>query len=74
MALRRYPGADSVEAIGPGDREIFRPRSSQTTAAGGRIHVVQTANAVPGAPSVGAIVKNPRRSLRPIQDPAGCAR
>src|SRR4030088_3557093 len=68
--LKAYSGG----GFGRGDRtwwieKYSVPRSSQTAAACGRIHVVPTADAVPGAPSVGAIVKNPRRSFRPIQEP-----
>src|SRR6266436_6278040 len=43
-------------------------RSSQAAAASGCIHIVPTANGVPGGPSVGAIVKNSLRALRPVQE------
>ena len=44
-------------------------RSSQAAATSGGIHIVPTADGVAGGPAVGAIVKNSRRSLRPIQEP-----
>src|SRR5882724_8341430 len=43
-------------------------RPSQAAAASRGIHIVPTADGVPGGPSVGAVVKNPRRSLRPVQE------
>src|SRR6202040_2647584 len=43
--------------------------SAQAPAASGGVHIVPTADGVPGGPSVGAIVKNSGRSLRPIQEP-----
>src|SRR5260370_17142074 len=36
---------------------------------GGGLHFVESADGVPRSPSVGAIVKNSGRSLRPIQEP-----
>src|SRR5260370_38915603 len=43
-------------------------RSAQATTASGRIHVVPTANGVPGGPSVGAVVKKAGGALGPIQE------
>src|SRR5258708_1868878 len=43
-------------------------RSAHAAAASGGVHVVPTADGVSGGPSVGAIVKDARRSLRPVQE------
>src|SRR6266851_7608104 len=43
-------------------------RSAHAAAASGGIDIVPTAAGVSGGPSVGAIVKNSRRSLRPVQE------
>src|SRR6266850_1830880 len=44
-------------------------RSSQAAAASGCIHIVPTADGVPGGPPVGAVVEDALRSLRPVQEP-----
>src|SRR6266567_3152297 len=44
-------------------------RSAQAAAASGGVDIVPTADGVPGCPSVGAIVQDARRSLRPVQEP-----
>src|SRR6266403_4925054 len=44
-------------------------RSSQAAAASRSIHIVPTADGVPGGPSVGAVVEDARCSLRPVQEP-----
>src|SRR6266699_383391 len=44
-------------------------RSAQAAAASGGVDIVPTADGVPGGPSVGAIVKDARRALRPVQEP-----
>src|SRR5229473_3562779 len=43
--------------------------SAQAAAASGGIHIVPTADGIPGSPSVGAVVQDSRRSLRPVQEP-----
>src|SRR5258707_9367955 len=70
QALRAYAGGGSAGGERPRRIEKYSsPRSPKTAPASGRIHIVPTADGVPGAPSVGAVVKNARRSLRPIQEP-----
>src|SRR6266850_3797917 len=44
-------------------------RSSQATTASGCVHIVPTADGVPGGPPVGAVAEDARRSLRPVQEP-----
>src|SRR5258708_6552207 len=44
-------------------------RSTHAAAASGGIDIVPTADSVAGSPAIGAVVKNSRRSLRPVQEP-----
>src|SRR6266702_6496292 len=44
-------------------------RSAHAAAASGGIDIIPTADGVSGGPSVGAIVKDARRALRPVQEP-----
>jgi len=63
------PGADSVEAIGRrriDEDSVARP--AQSAAASGRVHVVPAADSVAGSPAVSAIVKQPRRALREVEE------
>jgi len=43
-------------------------RSAEPAATSGGIHIVPTADSVTGGPSIGAVVKDSRRALRPIQE------
>src|SRR5260370_34482147 len=51
-----------------GVQEDAVTRSAQAPAATSRIHIVPTADSVPGGPAVGAVVKDAGRSLRPVQE------
>src|SRR5258708_709718 len=43
-------------------------RSAHAAAASGGIDIVPTADSVAGSPAIGAVVKDSRRSLRPVQE------
>src|SRR6266704_2059630 len=62
---------DPGSGLGRGDRtrrieEDAVARSAHAAAASGGVHIVPTADSVAGGPSVGAVVKDARRALRPI--------
>src|ERR1700752_102264 len=65
---------DPRSGLARGDRswriqEDSIARSAQAAAASRDVHVVPTADGVPGSPPVRAIVENPRCALRPVQEP-----
>jgi len=60
-----FAGGDGTRRI----EEYSITRPSEAVAAICGIHIVPTANGVPGGPSVRAVVQEARRSLRPIQEP-----
>ncbi len=60
----RLRGGDRTRRIE--EDSVARPPEAAT--AGGRIHIVPTADGVTGGPSVGAIVKDAGRSLCPVQE------
>src|SRR5260370_5603536 len=67
--LQTNPGSGLRGSDGPWRIEKDSvARSAHAAAASGGVHVVPTADGVSGGPSVGAIVKNSRRSLRPVQE------
>src|SRR5258708_4146841 len=61
----RFGGSDRTRRI----EEDSIARSSEPATARSGIHIVPTADGVSGGPAIGAIVKNPRCPLRPIQEP-----
>src|SRR5258708_10125086 len=61
----RFGGSDRARRI----EEYTVPRSSEPAAARGGIHIVPTADGVPGGPAIGPIGKNTRCPLRPIHEP-----
>src|SRR5258707_13652157 len=68
--LQPYPrsglaGSDRTRRI----EEYTVPRSSGPAAARSGIHIVPTADGVPGGPAAGAVVKNSRPAFRPLQEP-----
>src|SRR5260370_11793207 len=65
---------DSGCGLGRADRswrikENTVARSAEAAAASGGIHIVPTADGIPGAPSVRAVIEDTRRALRPVQEP-----
>src|SRR6266481_974795 len=62
---RRFAGGDWTRRV----EKNSIARSAEPAATSSGIHIVPTADGVTGGPAVGAVVKDARRALRPIQEP-----
>src|ERR1700716_467992 len=60
----RFGGSDRARRV----EKYSIPRSAEAAATSGGVHIVPTADGVAGGPSVGAIVEDAGRTLRPIQE------